>query len=149
MGAKGGSTPQPWAQYEAKTLFLCVPSVDWAAVKVGSKTEFRMAGRASPGQNVHTPTPVVAYTVRESGHDSQLMVLLAVWREPLGSISRESLAAEGLADFEHFRRYWMARTHRRFTPLTSVLAYRLRQWVDTDVTALGSTMLRRLYRDHL
>lgn len=149
MGAGGGSSPQPWSQYEAKTLFLRVPSIDWAAVKIGTKTEFRVAGRASLAQNVYTPTPVVAYTVRASQHDSKLMVLTAVWREPLGAITRESLAAEGFPDFAHFRRYWMARTHRRFTPLTSVLVYTLRQWTDSDATELGTIMLRRLYRDHL
>ncbi len=149
MGATGGSSPQPWSQYEAKTLFLRVPSVDWAAVKLGSKTEFRVAGRASLAQTVYTPTPVLAYTVRSGLHDSKLMVLTAVWREPLGAITPEGLAAEGFPDFAHFRRYWMTRTHRRFTPLTSILAYRLRQWTDHDAADLGEKILRRLYREHL
>lgn len=108
-----------------------------------------MAGTASLAQNVYTPTPVVAYTIQRGRHESKLMVLMAAWREPLGSIGEESLAAEGFPDFAHFRRYWMARTHRRFTPLTSVMAYRLREWTDADATILGATMLRRLYRDHL
>ena len=100
-------------------------------------------------QNVYCPTPVVAYTVRAGEHDSQLLVLTAAWREPLASITEEGLAAEGFPDFAHFRRYWMSRTHRRFTPLTNVMVYRLRPWEDSDVVILGSTMLRRLYRDHL
>lgn len=124
--------------------------MDWAAVKIGAKAEFRVAGRASLAQNVYTPTPVVAYTVRSGGaYDSKLMVLQAVWREPLGSISRESLEAEGFTDFAHFRRYWMERTHRRFTPLTTVIVYSLRHWVESDLTTLGAALLRRLYRDHL
>ncbi len=123
--------------------------MDWAAVKVGSKTEFRVAGRASLAQNVYCPTPVVAYTVRAGVHESKLMVLTAVWREPLGSITQESLAAEGFPDFAHFRRYWMQRTHRRFTPLTNVVAYRVRDWVGDDQPVLGSMILSRLYRDHL
>ncbi len=77
------------------------------------------------------------------------MVLTAIWREPLAAISEESLAREGFPDMAHFRRYWMSRTHRRFTPLTSVMVYRLAPFSEQAMTELGATMLRTLYRDHL
>lgn len=152
MGAQGGWAPKPWSSYSARTVFLRVPTVDWAAVKVGSKTEFRAAGGKEITQlwNIKVPTPVVAYTVRSGGvYDKALMVLEATWREPLGAISPESIQREGYPDMAHFRRYWMSRTHRRFTPLTSVQVYRVRAWQNGDLTALGEALLQRLYQEHL
>lgn len=151
MGAKGGSSPQPWTQHTLTTLFLRVPSTDWAAVTHGSKTEFRAAGTASLSRHwdIHVPTPVVAYTVRSGQHLSKLLVLTAVWREPLGAISAESLQREGFPEMAHFRRYWMSRTHRRFTPLTSVMVYRLAPFTPDVVAQLGVAMLTKLYKEHL
>ncbi len=152
MGAKGGSSPQPWAQYKVSTTFLRVPPVDWAAVKHGSKSEFRSVGTRAVSQfkNLEPPTPVVAYVVKSLGqYDSQLMVLTAMWTEPLGAISAESLEAEGFPDIAHFRRYWMARTHRRFRPLTMVQVYRVRQYTDNDAVVMGVRLHNKLYRDHL
>lgn len=153
MGAKGGPSPQPWTMYRASTRFLRVPSPDWAGVKHGSKREFRTVGKAAitAAHAVEVPTPVVAYTVRPAGggHESKLMVLTAIWQEPLGAISEESLGLEGFADIEHFRRYWMNRTHKRFTPLTMVQVYRLRSFEDGDVAQMGALILMRLYRQHV
>lgn len=155
MGASGGGSPGPWKMYTSSTRFLRVPSPDWAAVKHGSKMEFRTAGRVATSgpDRIECPTPVVAYTVRPHGqHESQLMVLIATWREPLGAISAESLTMEGFADVEHFRRYWMSRTHRRFRPLTSVQVYRLRPFIyedNEDLEHMGELLMRRLYREHL
>lgn len=152
MGAKGGASPQPYKQYESKTTFLRVPLVDWAAVSTGIKREFRGGSGRDVTQlwNVKPPTPVVAYTVYPGPrHDAKLMVLTKTWREPLGAISDESLAAEGFIDIAHFRRYWMARTKRRFTPLMQVQVYRVRPWAEGDDEILGAALVRRLYRDHL
>lgn len=138
-------------QHTLRTKFLRVPPVDWAAVKHGSKTEFRMPGSASLAHywDIDVPTPVVAYTVRSGLHYSHLMVLCRVWREPLGAISPESLEREGFTDINHFRRYWMSRTHRRFTPLTSVMAYTVAPLGEFDLPFLGVRMLMSLYREHV
>lgn len=152
MGAKGGPAPQPWVQHQSRTLFLRVPSQDWAAVKHGSKTEFRTVKPTAIAtfDSVEVPTPVVAYAVKPGGrHDSQLMVLTAAWREPLGAISPESLAAEGFPSLAVFRRYWMQRTHRRFQPLMIVNVFRLREFQEEDRAILGAQLLQRLYKEHL
>lgn len=153
MGAKGGASPQPWKMYRTSTTFLRVPSMDWAAVKQGVKTEFRCVGPRSitNHEQIQTPTPVVAYTIKPGeNYDSKLMVLMAAWQEPLGAISRESLRREGFEDLAHFRRYWAQRTHRRFRPLTSVTVYLVKPFdAELDPKYLGGLMLQRLYRDHL
>lgn len=146
------SSPAPWSQYQARTTFLRVPLIDWAAVKTGHKTEFRGAGGRDVTQlwNIQCPTPVVAYTVYPGPrHESLLMVLEETWREPLVAITPESLEREGFADLATFRRYWMTRTKRRYRPLTNVQVYRIRLWREGDEEALGAGLLRRLYRDHL
>jgi hypothetical protein len=79
------------------TVFVRVPDAEWGLVKYGNKREFRAAcAKHSPLRNVATPTPAVAYCVNSFGeYRSALMVLENIWREPLGAISPESLAAEG------------------------------------------------------
>lgn len=153
MGATGGASPKPWSAYTVSTRFLRVPSPDWAGVKLGLKREFRTVGRRAitAPDSIEVPTPVVAYRLRQTGggYDSQLMVLVATWREPLGAISEESLANEGFSDIANFRRYWMNRTHRRFTPLTLVQVYRLRTFEKGDDAELGWMIFRRLYKEHL
>lgn len=151
MGAQGGWAPKPWTSYSARTTFLRVPPVDWAGVKVGSKTEFRATGKhVTQLWNVQCPTPVVAWTLKPGDqYDKKLMVLEATWTEPLGAISPESIAREGFPDLAHFRRYWMARHHERFRPLTSVQVYRVRRWESFDLTAMGEALLKRLYQEHL
>lgn len=74
------------------------------------------------------------------------MVLLKMWREPLGAITEESLAAEGFASVAEFRRYWMARERRRFTPTRMITAYVIRPWEgDADVERFSHSLFERLY----
>lgn len=146
------SSPKPWRQFEARTIFLRVPADDWAKVKNGNKTEFRAGGGHSVTQlwNVVCPTPVVAWMARRNErYESALMVLEATWQEMVGAISEESLAAEGFPSMAHFRRYWMARTQQRFRPLQKVQVYRVRPMVADDEAILGRQLLRRLYSEHL
>lgn len=151
----GPSAPKPWKQREARTIFVRVPAVDWAAVKLGHKLEFRSKGREqTPVWRVETPTPVVGYRLSNvrTDHDSKLLVLEATWREPLGAISEESLAREGFTGpqaMAHFRRYWMARWKRRFTPMMEVQVYRVRPFTSADVQPLGVKLLGKLYGEFL
>lgn len=145
--------PGPWVQHEVRTQFLRISTFDWLRVKTGHKTEYRTARKAlAQVTRALTPSPVVAYKVARDGGDreSQLMVLEATWREPLGAIGEESLAAEGYPDMAHFRRYWMER-HRssRFDYLTEVQVYRLRPWRMGDYETLAEHLISRLYAEHL
>jgi hypothetical protein len=146
-----GRGPQPFKQRQASTLFVRVPRAEWAAVRYGGKREFRAAsGKHSALFNVPTPTPVVAYTIDSfSRYSSALMVLEKVWREPLGAISEESLAAEGFATFAHFRRAWVIREKRYFPPLRMTTAYRVRPWTPDDDREMAEVLLERLYGDFL
>src|SRR5436190_17531907 len=99
-----------------KTIFIAVPSFDWAAVKIGAKTEFRL-GTGTNVLDAKLPTPVVLYGDGLSAPESMLAVLEAKWREPLAAISEESLRREGYPDMAHFRRYWMQKTGEPFRPL--------------------------------
>lgn len=145
------SSPEPWPQFEARTTFLRVPWRDWPKVKLGVKTEFRASGRhITQLWNVRCPTPVVGWAMSgERSHDSRLLVLEATWTEPLAGISPESLEREGLPDFAHFRRYWMERTKRRFTPMTKVQVYRVRPLEDRDLKDMGIALLVKLYGEHI
>lgn len=135
------------------TQFLRVPTIDWPKIRLGHKTEFRSPRKAlAQVSRTLTPTPVVVYKVSNArtDHESQLMVLMKTWREPLGAISDESLACEGYPDAAHFRRYWMER-HRvkRFDYLTEVQVYRLRLWQSGDFEKMAEVLLTRLYAEHL
>jgi hypothetical protein len=146
------SGPKPWSQFEARTTFLRVPSIDWPSVKRGWKTEFRATGRAATQVwNIVCPTPVVAYKVTNEriDHDAVLLVLEATWREPLGAISEESIQREGFESMAHFRRYWMGRTKRRFSPLTECQVYRVRPMTPEDVAPMGIALLHKLYGEFL
>lgn len=141
------TSPKPFTQRRVSTAFLRVPSGDWAAVRRGFKSEFRATGRGYPSfSSLEVPTPVVAYMTR-TGHDheGQLMVLERWWREPLGAISPESLQREGFESMAHFRRYWMGRTHKRFSPLTMVHVYRVRPFTIHDREPLAMALFDRLY----
>lgn len=146
-----GAGPRPYKQRRARTIFLRVPQADWGAVRAGRKREFRASPKATPQLwDVDPPLPVVAYTVsRSRGHQSQLMVLEATWREPLGAISPESLAAERQPDIAHFRRYWMTREHTAFKPTRMVSVFQIRPWVPSDAAAMGERLLERLYGEFL
>lgn len=143
--------PKPWKQHHLRTIFLRVPAFDWAAVKIGAKTEFRAGGgHATQLWNVEAPTPVVGYRVTNDrdDHEGVLLVLEKTpWQEPLAAISEESLRREGYPDMAHFRRYWMERTGKRFRPLDKVMVYRVRPFRDDDVTPLGVRMLQHLYSE--
>lgn len=147
-GARG---PKPYRQRQASTVFVRVPRAEWAAIKHGAKHEFRAAsGQHSALWNVTTPSPAVAYSINGcGGHDCALMVLEKVWREPLGAISDESLAAEGFATFGEWRRAWCIREHRRFPPLRMTTVYRVRPWTADDTTEMGDVLLAHLYGDYL
>ena len=100
--------------------------------------------------NVACPIPVVAYRIDScERYDSALMVLEAVWREPLGAISPESLEAEGYESFAHFRRAWCVREKRRFRPLHMTTVYRVRSWASDDHRAMADALLERLYGEFL
>lgn len=149
MAADGSHGPKPYEQIRCSTTFLRVPTMDWPAVKRGIKREFR----ASFGKNktpklfqVKAPTPVVAYSINSRNeYDARLMVMEDIWTEPLGAISPDSLAAEGFRDLGEFRRYWMEREGRRFTPSRTVFAYRVRPWQPGDEELMGRALLERLY----
>lgn len=144
--------PGPWRQRSLRTTFLRVPYQDWAAVKIGAKTEFRNSGQGvTQAWNVKTPAPVVGFRSERGGlqPDARLLVLEKTWREALAALTQESLEAEGFPSMAHFRRYWMQRTRRRFAPLEEVQVYRVRPFHPDDVEPLALAMLEKLYGEHL
>ena len=152
MAADGSRGPRPFTQRRVSTVFLRVPTRDWPAVKRGYKTEFR----AGSGKNavpqlwgIQTPTPVVAYSIRRGEHDAQLMVLEELWQEPLGAIGPESLQREGFGSLAEFRRYWMERERKRFTPTRHVFCYRVRPYDQLDGAEAAGRIFRHLYGDFL
>jgi hypothetical protein len=148
-GSKG---PKPYRQTRASTLFLRVPVGEWPSVKRGMKPEFRApSGPQSQLNLVTPPLPVIAYSVNRRGqHDAALMVLEAMWCEPLGAISEESLREEGCATLAEFRRKWMLRERKRFTPTRIITVYRVRPWrFGLDEREMAQRLLVRLYGDWL
>lgn len=129
-----------------------MPRGDWVRVKIGAKTEFRVAGGRGMSQlwSCEPPTPVVAYTLMPPDrYESKLMILEAHYREAVGAITPDSLAREGFPDMAHFRRYWMGRTKRRFRPLQEVAVYRVRPFAVGDREAMAAAIMDRLYGEHL
>lgn len=153
MGSNGSHGPRPFTQRHASTIFLRVPPNEWVDITRGIKTEFRASPNAvTQALHIEPPTPVVAYRyVRgrsaDSSHDSALMMLEETWQEPLAAISAESLKRECQPDMAHFRRYWMGRTRRRFTPTRMVRVFRVRPWAEGDWQASAETLMTRLYGD--
>ncbi len=151
MGSDGSHGPRPFTQRQASTIFLRIPTREWVDITRGVKTEFRATPNAvTQALNIEPPTPVVAYRVTrargaDSSHDSKLMMLEETWQEPLMAISEESLRREGHPDIAHFRRYWMARTRRRFTPTRMVRVFRVRPWAEGDWQAGAEMLMNRLY----
>lgn len=146
MAADGSDGPKPYTQRRASTVFLRVPAAEWPYVSRGQKTEFRAAsGQVSGLKFVEPPTPVVAYRERRGQYESKLMVLEARWQEPLGAITPESLAREGFESIGDFRRHWMRRERRRFTPLRHVTVYRVRLWNPGDEQHFAEKLFRHLY----
>ncbi|HEX4033224.1 MAG TPA: hypothetical protein VHX66_02160 [Solirubrobacteraceae bacterium] len=143
--------PKPYSQRQASTIFVRVPSDDWYLVKGGYKREVRSRQSSTAAlQKRSLPLPCVAYRLHpQHGYDSVLMVLEAVWREPLGAISEESLAAEGYATMAEFRRAWVIREKRRFPLLAPVTVHRVRPWTSEDAAEMGAALLRQLYGEFL
>lgn len=133
----------------ASTLMLHVPRVDWANVSAGVKCQWRAVGHGdSPPKYGALPRPVVLHSQSAFHTDSQacLAVLEDVRKEPLGAISAEDLAAEGMADLAEFRAYWRARyTIAGYRPLTIVHVYNVRQWRDGDRDFFAHELLEHLY----
>jgi hypothetical protein len=73
----------------------------------------------------------------------------ATWREPLGAISKESLAAEGFDTYAESRRAWRIREKRYFPPLRMTTVYRVRPWTPEDARVMAEVLLERLYGDFL
>jgi hypothetical protein len=132
-----------------KTPMLYVPRVDWSAVTAGVKTQWRAAGRGNPKFKLELPCPVVLHsqTIFRAEPDVCLAILEDVRREPLGAISPEDLAAEGMANLQEFRRYWTLRhgDGLGFRPLTIVNVYSVRLWRDGDRERFGDVLLEHLY----
>jgi hypothetical protein len=132
------------------TLFLRVPVSEWTQVKRGNKREFRSSpGAQSQLLNAEPPMPIVAYSVdRQGRHDARLMVLERMWREPLGALSPESLAAEGCQTLAEFRRRWMLTNRKRFTPSRIVSVYVVRPWrAGLDEREMADRLLEHLYAE--
>lgn len=151
MGAGGGDGPSGLCQRELKTLFLRAPYTDWAALKTGHKTEFRAPPMGAISKSVQAPTPVVLYTVSPRlGHRSEtLMILLEHHVERLMDIADkpDSLQREGHPDYDSFRRYWRARTRRRYDALARVEVFRIAPWRSSERVRLGAILADRLYGD--
>lgn len=115
----------------------------------GTKTEFRIPVHVRWGERtVECPTPVVGYAMQrwQAEADYRLFVVEALRVEPLGSISAESLRAEGFADISAFKSYWRRRYQTRgWRPLDRVNVLTVRPWREPDVDIMGTTLIRRLY----
>ncbi|MEA2497109.1 MAG: hypothetical protein QOJ29_5020 [Thermoleophilaceae bacterium] len=149
MASRG---PAPFTQHKLSTLFIRVAWHEWPAVRKGAKREFRMAGTNPGHANVQTPTPAVLYAVnpRTRAYDARLMILEECRREPLGSISPESIKAEGFEDLAGFRRNWVLTRKRRFMPLRPVNVYVVAPWRPSmDEVWAGSALLNFLYGEWL
>jgi hypothetical protein len=144
---------RPWTQHQARTLFLRIATVDWVDITRGLKREYRCApSAAGMFYSVETPTPVVAYKVQRNEYESRLMVCEERWTEPLGSITQESLAAEGFDSMAEFRRYWRRRHRTKagaFQPFKMVECFRLRPWALGDSDRFAERLFMRLYGEFL
>lgn len=135
-----------------RTHFLRVPRKEWAEVFHGEKTEIRWTRAGGPSRRaLDLPTPIVGFSNASTfgGRDFRhgLLVLEDAWREPLGSISPESLAREGFEHLDEFRRYWTGRHHGgRWNPLVKIGVFRVRPWRgEEDESYFGALLLERLY----
>jgi hypothetical protein len=142
--------PATLERRQTGTLVLYVPREDWAAVTAGTKRQWRAGGRGGPiFDRVRLPCPVVLHsqTVFRGDPDTCLAVLEDVRREPLGAISPEDLAAEGMASLAEFRTYWKQRHNYNigFKPLSIVSVYCVRPWRDGDRERFADQLLEHLY----
>ncbi len=137
--------PQRTAQ-TLTTRFLRVPSVDWADIVVGRKTEVRTIGRyALCHWRVKPPELVVGYLVRRhEERRERLLIVEDAWSEPLGAISPESIANEGFESLDEFRSYWL--TRHKWQPLATVQVAKLRPYVEgADRRVMEERVLQRVY----
>ena len=143
--------PKPYNLRQASTIFVRVHSDDWHALKCGAKCEIRSRQSSLIALNVLSlPTPCVVWRLHPyHGYEAVLMVLEAVWREPLGAISEESIGNEGYDSMAEFRRAWIIREKRRFPLLDTVTVHRVRPWTPDDAAAMGSALLHQLYGEFL
>lgn len=146
--------PRPRAEipvHTVKTLSLRVPRVDWSAITAGTKTQLRHGARFGASFR-DLPRPVVLYSFQQFRRDAdfKLAVLEDCYKEPLGAITPEGLAAEGVADLKAFRTYWSHRHHRGgFDPLLTVAVYCLAPWRAGDRARFGDVLMERLYGEWL
>lgn len=150
--------PHGLIQRRVSTQFLRVPSMDFPAVRIGVKTEFRTMPREGSNivRNANYPTPVIAYAtaygpLRELRH--KLMVLESHKFEPLFAIAedREALAREGFPSYPEFRRYWRARQKGVYRPMQKVHVWRVRPFSieQGDGLLFGLMLLERVYGDYI
>lgn len=146
MGADGAG-PRPYTQRQARTIFLRVPYGEFGLVVAGRKPEFRASPRACTQLwSVEPPAPAVAYAIfPRRGYKHALVVLEETWREPLGSITPESLERERQPSFAHFRRYWMKREKTAFKPTREVSVFRVRPLGAGDEEEMAAMLFERLY----
>lgn len=123
---------------------LQIPVADFGPVAAGRKRELRHAGGRLRPEHVTCPQPIVGWTTRGGEVKRALLVLEECWTEPLGAISPASLEAEGFEDLQSFRRYWRQRTSK-FRPLDTVVCYRLRPFVEDDLSGLWLDIFDRLF----
>ncbi len=151
MGSRGGNAPNGLKGKELSTRFLRAPFEDWPALSQGYKTEFRAAPMGVAVRSLQAPQPVVLYAA--SGYVKKKKLMVLEWHETqrLMDIADdpESLLREGFESYDHFRRYWRARTRKPFRPLQEVEAFRLRPWLQDDPLRLGPSLLERLYGDFI
>lgn len=128
--------------------------MDWAAIRIGAKTEFRTRPReGSRIVSCNLPTPVVAYATSNSQRElaAKLMVLTERNYEPLFNIAEDeaALAREGFDSYDLFRRYWRKRNGGRYDPMQRVWVWRVRVFTFRDEVELGVALFQELYQEHL
>lgn len=139
-------------QFREKRLLrshlISVNRNEWGAVKAGSKTEFRSL-RVQPIANYKTPTPVLLYARNLAGKwESKMMILERTWIEQLMAISAESIAAEGYASIDEFKRHWSLNhsSSKRFPALRNVRVYRVGPF---EPVRAGALLLDAFYGEFL
>ena len=143
--------PADLPQHTLRTLYLRVPSIDWAALSLGNKAEFRLPLQGALGQWYVAPTPVVLYCATPNRTRTKLAVLVAHRVERLVDIAEDGggLFREGFETYEDFRRYWRRRTRKPYDPAQQVEVFQIEAWSDVWRWRLGPTVLERLYCDYL
>jgi hypothetical protein len=145
-------------QHKLKTMFVRVPSRDWARVSTGRQREFRVAvgglAAAYGFENVEIPLPLFVVAYRTRPEHRKLLTLEGVRRERLIEISAEGLLAAGYSGtreeaFARFRRDWTIREKKAFEPAREVVVFTVRLPREDDVALVGRNLVNHLYGDHL